>query len=629
VRTETAGPGPTDPPGGRVDAVAALELPEVRVVRGDVDVTRFRERTRRRRLFKLFCFLAPFVAWMWFRIITGHAVRFGLPAVHLSDTQQQLVPGALLVLLFAVVLIVPLALAGKSPHIRYQPSEITVGFDDVVGLGPVKDEVVRTLNLFLTHQTFRDRMGGSPRRAMLFEGPPGTGKTYMAKAMAREAGVPFFFVSASSFQSMYYGQTNRKIRSFFKELRRAAREEGGAIGFIEEIDAIAGARSGMRAEPYEEAAIAPAGVHRSNTGEGISGVVNELLVQLQSFDVPRFSTRVKSGGIDWANRWLPAHRTIKKKPPESPNILVIGATNRAADLDPALLRPGRFDRSIHFDVPSKTGRREIIDYYLSRKAHEPELDKAERRDQLAAMTIGYSPVMLEHVLDEALIWSLRDERDAMSWNDVQQAKLTEEIGLKSPVEYTDRERETIATHEAGHAVVAFLEGGETHKLEVLSIIKRRESLGLLAHSDTEERWTRTRSELLVAIKIAFGGMTAEELFFGESGTGPSSDLAAATTVACRMVGSFGMAGSLVSFEAVENGPISAGIVGKVLSNEDARAAVERILESAKEEVRRLLDTHRNLIVALRDALLDRSELVGDEIIEVVREAQARHSATTP
>ncbi len=241
------------------------------------------------------------------------------------------------------------------------------------------------------------------------------------------------------------------------------------------------------------------------------------------------------------------------------------------------------------------------------------------------MTIGYSPVMLEHVLDEALIWALRDERDAMSWNDVQQAKLTEEIGLKSPVEYTDRERETIATHEAGHAVVAFLEGGETHKLEVLSIIKRRESLGLLAHSDTEERWTRTRSELLVAIKIAFGGMTAEELFFGESGTGPSSDLAAATTVACRMVGSFGMAGSLVSFEAVENGPISAGIVGKVLSSEDARGGVERILDSSKDEVRRLLDTNRHLIVALRDALLDRSELVGDEITDVLREAQAQHA----
>src|SRR2546428_14106597 len=119
--------------------------------------------------------------------------------------------------------------------------------DDVRGAGIVKEEVTRTLDLFLAHKTFRERMGGTPRRAILFEGPPGTGKTYMAKAMAREAGVPFLFVSSSAFQSMYYGQTNRKIRSYFRALRAFARKEGGAIGSIEEIDAIAAARSGMGA----------------------------------------------------------------------------------------------------------------------------------------------------------------------------------------------------------------------------------------------------------------------------------------------------------------------------------------------------------------------------------------------
>ena len=235
--------------------------PVQRVVRGrDVDVTRFRERTRRHRLRKLFFWLLPVAGWLWWRILSDNPVRFGWP--HLSAQQQNLVPAFALIALFAVILIIPMALAGKSPHIRYQPSEINVGFDDVVGLGVVKDEVVRTLNLFLTYHTFREQMGGSPRKAMLFEGPPGTGKTYMAKAMAREAGVPFFFVSSSSFQSMYYGQTNRKIRAFFKQLRRAAREEGGAIGFIEEIDAIAARapactprRSARR--PSRQACIAP------------------------------------------------------------------------------------------------------------------------------------------------------------------------------------------------------------------------------------------------------------------------------------------------------------------------------------------------------------------------------------
>ena len=180
-------------------------------------------------------------------------------------------------------------------------------------------------------------------------------------------------------QSHFYGMTGRKIRSFFKQLRKAARDECGAIGFIEEIDAIAAARRGMRSAPLGGAdrATGPE-IARSSTSEGVAGVVNELLIQLQSFDQPTTGQRVRGAVIDQCNRWLPAHRRIKKSKPLPSNILVIAATNRAADLDPALLRPGRFDRSIHFDVPSRSGRREIIDYYLDRKAHIPELDKIGR-----------------------------------------------------------------------------------------------------------------------------------------------------------------------------------------------------------------------------------------------------------
>jgi ATP-dependent Zn protease len=584
---------------------------------GTVDVVRQREATRIRRITHLAWILAPIAVYLWHRILIGDAVHFGLP--HLTDFEKQNLPIFGLVILLGVVLIVPLFAAGRSPHVRFQSSEIGVAFDDVVGLGVVRDEVVKTLNLFLAYQTFRDRMGGNPRKAILFEGPPGTGKTYMAKAMAREAEVPFLFVSSSAFQSMYYGQTNRKIRSFFRALRKAAREEGGAIGFIEEIDAIAGARSNMRSAPMP-------GLERTveaATGEGISGVVNELLIQLQSFEHTTASGRMQGWMIDRVNRFLPAHRNLQKQRPVQPNILVIGATNRAADLDPALLRPGRFDRSIHFDLPSRSGRREIIDYYLDRKAHAPELDKEERRDQLAAITFGYTPVMIEHLFDEGLVWSLREGREAMNWDDVQQAKMTEEIGLKQPVEYTEDEKRTIATHEAGHAVVAHLVGLD-RKLEVLSIIKRRDALGLLAHSDTSERFTRRRSELISVIQIAFGGMTAEELFFGEAGTGPSSDLAHATTIAAQMVGSFGMAGSLVSFEAVENGPINQGIVAKVLTNDDGRRSVERLLGQAKADTRTLLDENRHLVEALRDELLEREELVGDEITDALREAAARY-----
>ena len=540
------------------------------VLAGSLDVSRIRESTRRGRLWRLLFFLVPVTGYLYYRIFSGRLIHPGLP--HLGPSALQILLPLGLIAVLCIVLVVPMVAMGKSPHVRYDASEISTTLDDVVGLDPVKDEVVKSLNLFLGYQTFRRVMGGNPRKGVLFEGPPGTGKTYMAKAMAHEAGVPFLFVSATAFQSQYYGATGRKIRNYFKELRKAAAEEGGAIGFIEEIDAIAGARSGMRSAPVPDAlASDPYGrrVDRNST-EGISGVVNELLIQMQSFDAPTGAHKFAGWWIDGLNRLLPTHRRIKKRPPEPSNILLIAATNRALDLDPALLRPGRFDRSIHFDLPSRTGRREIIDYYLDRKAHAPELDKEERRDALAAMTFGYTPVMIEHVFDEGLVWALRDGRMAMDWSDVQQAKMTEEIGLKQPVEYTDEERRTIATHEAGHATVAYLVG-QNRKLEVLSIIKRRDALGLLSHSDGEERFTRTRSELLGMMKIAFGGMSAEELFFGESGTGPSGDLVHATRIAAQMVGAYGMAGSLVSYEAIEAGPIAQGIVGKVLGNE-TRAA---------------------------------------------------------
>jgi ATP-dependent Zn protease len=359
--------------------------------------------------------------------------------------------------------------------------------------------------------------------------------------------------------------------------------------------------------------------------EGIAGVVNELLVQLQSFDQPTVTMRMRGALIDFVNRFLADDRQLSKRVPPDPNILVIGATNRASDLDPALVRPGRFDRSLHFDLPSRSGRREIIDYYLTKKAHAAELDRDDRRDQLAAMTFAYSPVMIEHLFDEGLVWALRNGRDAMDWSDVQQAKLTEEIGLKQPVEYTEDEKRTIATHEAGHAVVAYLVG-VGRKLEVLSIIKRRDALGLLAHSDSEERFTRTRTELIASIQISFGGMTAEELFFGESGTGPGGDLAMATKVAAQMVGTYGMANSLVSFEAMEAGPVAHGIVSKVLADEESRGAVERLLNQAKADVRALLDENRHLVVALRDALLEREELVGDEIVDVLEQARKAHAS---
>jgi ATP-dependent Zn protease len=591
------------------------------------DVARLRERNRQRRMQRSLMFLGPLAVWLWWRQLSGNPVRMAWPG--LSPEIATFIPQLLIVGLLGVAVLLPLVAAGKSPHVRFRPSEIETSFDDVVGMGVVLEEVVRTLNLFLGFQTFRDGMGGNPRRAVLFEGPPGTGKTYMAKALAREAGVPFFFVSSSAFQSMYYGQTNRKIRSYFKELRKAARAEGGAVGFIEEIDAIAGARSGMSFSPATE--VSPAAeVNASVAREGIAGVVNELLIQLQSFDHPTRGQRLAGFFVDRLNAWLPDGRQLRKPRPTPANVLIIGATNRADNLDPALLRPGRFDRSIYFGLPNRSGRREIIDYYLDRKAHTSELDAEDRREALAAMTSGYSPVMIEHLFDEGLVWALREGRPAMTWADVQQAKMTEEIGLKQPVEYTDEERRRIAFHESGHAVVAHLLAPE-RKLEVLSIIKRKDALGLLAHSDSEERFTRTSTELRALVEVSLGGLVAEELRFGQASTGPASDLAYATTLAAQMVGAYGMTGSLVSYEAVESGPLATGVVGKVLGNERVAKAVEALLQAAKERVRLLLEENPHLLDALATALIERDELVGLEITDTLAaagEAPARPRAVT-
>jgi cell division protease FtsH len=581
-------------------------LKQNRVFRA-ADVARSREQSRQRRLLRLYIFMGFGCVWMWDRVLDGQSP---VPTrLSLSPALIETIPMFLLLVILGSVVLLPFLGAGRSPHVLYRSSEIDVSMADVKGMPVVVDEVVKSLNLFLAHKTFKERMGGTPRRAILFEGPPGTGKTYMAKAMAREAEVPFLFVSSSAFQSMYYGQTNRKIRSYFKALRKAAWAEGGAIGYIEEIDAIGASRAGMGG---------------SNGREGIAGVVNELLIQLQSFDAPPTGMRVSHWCIERVNRLLPPHRQIKKRPTPHANVLVIGATNRAADLDPALLRPGRFDRSIYFDLPSRGGRREIIDYYLAKKAHEADLDDDHRRDTMAAMTSGYSPVMIEHLLDEALVWALRRDADRLNWGDVQRAKMTEEIGLAQPVDYTEAERRTIATHEAGHATVAWLVG-KSRKLEVLSIIKRKDALGLLAHSDREERFLKSQSELESLVEIALGGLAAEEVFFGEISSGPSGDLMAATTLAAHMIGSLGMDGTLFSYEAMEM-PMAANIVARVASTEEGKARIEARLAAARLRTRTMLTENRHVVEALRDALLERYELIGDEILEVVHDALARAGA---
>jgi ATP-dependent Zn protease len=591
-------PGSPRPDTDRPDEVSAIVGPSIL---GSADVARARERRRITRLRRLVALAALVMGWIVIRSVSGRGILPSLPIPHWLGGS---LPIVFIVLMLGVVMLAPFLGAGRSPHQIVRPGETAVGLNDLVGIDGIKAEVVRSINLFLAHQTFRDTMGGSARRGVLFEGPPGTGKTFVAKAMAKEANVPFLFVSASAFQSMYYGQTNRKIRSFFKQLRKHANKEGGAIGFIEEIDAIGASRRGMSG---------------SGGTEGITGVVNELLVQLQSFDSPSRGQRFAWAWIDLLNRYLPDGSKLKKPTVQPANVLVVGATNRKDDLDPALIRPGRFDRSIYFGLPGRRARAEIVAYYLGKKAHEADLDEHGAVDTVAGMTFGYSPAALERLMDESLVIALTHGRSAMTMADVAEAKMLVELGVTDETIYTPDERDRVATHEAGHATVAYFVG-QTRQLDVLSIVKRRDSLGLLQHSDTEERFTKSSEEMHALLQIAMGGMVAEEHWFDEVSTGPASDLAAATQMGAQMIGACGMGNSLISVAAAGNGYLEGNLVDKVLGDKDARGELDALLMQACDNAKAIVEAHPEVVEALRDHLLERDELVGSEITDVIEAA---------
>jgi len=559
----------------------------------DIDATANRERMRQRRLKRALFVLTPVFAWLVYRLATGQQIRLGIPGWLMGNPEIIIALGMILIL--GTVIFIPFLTAGRSPHTLLRPSDSNVRLDDVVGADQTKREAIDSMNLFLASETFEREMGGNARRGVLFEGLPGTGKTHLAKAMAAEAGVPFLFVSASEFQSMYYGQTNKKIRSFFKALRKAARDEGGAIGYIEEFDAIGGARSGM------------------NTGsmrEGIVGVVNELLVQMQSFDLPTGSQKFKAWWIDWFNGFLPDARRKPRPTRTAANVLIVASTNRAADLDPALLRPGRFDRVITFNLPARSDRVAIAEYYLGKKNHTDEVTAS----LIADHTAGYTPVRIEKLLDEALIIALRYQRTSMTVSDVLQAQLITEVGIAQDMGYHPDERRRIAIHEAGHALTAVL---TRRDVKVASILRRSSALGLVAHGDSEERFLKTPSDARDLITVALAGRAAEQQEYGEASSGISSDLAAATTIAAQLVGQLGNGPGLLSLEAASM-PTAANLVAKVLSDEPSRQAAEELMSEGAARAAWMVSHYRQALYDIADGLCETDELDGDTIKAIVR-----------
>ncbi|HXF72733.1 MAG TPA: AAA family ATPase [Actinomycetota bacterium] len=500
-------------------------------------------------------------------------------------------------------------LARGNTYVIY-PGEYDVTFDDVRGQPAAVEATKEVLRLFQGFKEFK-QMGGYPPHGILFEGPPGTGKTLLAKAIAGSSSVPFLYASGSGFANMFLGIPQLKMRRLFSKARAMSDKYGGAVIFVDELDAIGGSR-GLVSERSAPERAADRVFVGGMWGGGL-GVINELLVQMDGLVVPR--------GL-----WRHVRRVLFRAKPKVPfyNIMVIGATNRANTLDPALLRPGRFDRKIHVGLPDHEGRRDIARYYLAKVRHEP-IDV----DKLARMTVGYSPAMIKNIVNEALIFALQDGRDALRWDDLWQAKLAEEIGLKQPVKYTDREKQMVAIHEAAHAVASYtLERGE-RQIQVITIQKREGALGLVHGQDVEDRYLRTQKEILARIQVSLAGLVAEEIWFGQTTTGPSSDLEAATWNAAAYVGLYGMGRSLVSASALANPFAGENPIKAVLADPERRTEVHELLEESKRRVRALLLEKRHVVEGIRDALLEREELIGDEIEALMAQLGEREPLEVP
>ncbi|MGZ4147381.1 MAG: AAA family ATPase, partial [Actinomycetota bacterium] len=461
-------------------------------------------------------------------LFLGVSPKTGLfhPGSTMSSYRQLLVTLLFLSMFMVVQFAAMFAFLMRGTYYTIYPNEYDKTFDDVRGQPAAVDSSKEVLRLFQGFKDFK-QMGGYPPHGILFEGPPGTGKTLMAKAIAGASSVPILIADGSRFMNMFFGIGNMKVRRMFARARSMSDKYGGAVIFIDELDALGAARGeiSQQAREYQE----PSTAHRvmmggMGMGGAGMGIVNELLVNMDGFTAPK--------GL-----WRHLRRMLRMGKPRVPhyNILVIGATNRASTLDPALLRPGRFDRKIHVGLPDAEGRADIAKYYLAKVRHEP-IDVYK----LARMMTGYSPATIQNIVNEALIFALQDGRDALRWDDLWQAKLAEEIGLKQPVKYSTREKEMVALHEASHAVASYSLERADMQIQVITIQKRESALGLVSTQEIEEMFLRTQKQLLARIQVSLAGLVGEEIWFGQTTTGPSSDLVNATRNAAAYVGVFGM-----------------------------------------------------------------------------------------
>jgi cell division protease FtsH len=463
--------------------------------------------------------------------------------------------------------------------------ETGISFKDYRGNEQVLEVSARVVTLLRGVRDFK-RMGGEVSRGLLLIGPPGTGKTYLAQAIATEAGVPFAYASAPGFQNMFMGVGNLRITMLYAKARRLARRYGSAIIFIDEIDAVGSARTSQMG--------GGGGMMGGMFGGGGMGMLNTLLLEM---DPPNVDT-------SWKARVL-RRLGLRRGRMVQPVVLTIGATNISEVLDQALLRPGRFDRKITIDPPDFDGRKDVIQYYVDKVRHDPNIDL----DKIAADTVGYTPVSIKYLINEAAVVAHFEGRDFISYQDFSQARETNEWGLRQPIRsMSEKERRRLAYHETGHALAMALLQPE-NQLYKVTIIRYGRALGLAASTPLEERYTQTREEVLSEIKVALASRAAEELFLGTGLTGVTSDLQQATRLAMGYFGYYGMGNSFYSYLAMPSG------LGGI--DPDTKRRIEALLDEQYREVKQLLAEHADEVHIISERLLEELELHGEDVKEIL------------
>ena len=447
---------------------------------------------------------------------------------------------------------------GKSKAKVYVERETGVTFDDVAGIDEARGELMEVVDFLKNPDRYR-RLGGKIPKGVLIVGAPGTGKTLLAKAVAGEAKVPFFSLSGSDFVEMFVGVGAARVRDLFAQ----AQEKAPSIIFIDELDALGKARG-----------ISPiVGGHDER-----EQTLNQLLAELDGFDTQK-------------------------------GVMILAATNRPEILDPALLRPGRFDRQVVLDRPDLKGREKILRVHIRDVKLAPELDLS----LVAARTPGLVGADLANLVNEAALHAAREGKDAVDMADFDEAIDRVVVGLerKSRV-ISPKEKEIVAYHEAGHALVA--ESREhADRVAKISLIPRGvAALGYTQQKPTEDRYLMTRAELLDRLDVLLGGRVAEELVFGDISTGAQDDLQRATDMARAMVARYGMSEALglATFEAPRQALFLSvpSMAQREYSEETARrmdAEIEQLLKTARERVRVTLTARRELLTSIAKLLIEK------------------------